>query len=100
MGYQHQAGRRNDDGIDGHRKARLGPDDRHGESERKGGRGVAGRKAVIGRVTRKMREVKGIGLTADERPATADAVFQHFGDQIGHGDRAEYELQPRSEAEQ
>src|SRR5882672_1963675 len=100
VGDQHQTGCRNDNGIDGHRNASLGPEDRHGESKRKGGRGVAGRKAVIGRVACEVREVKGVGLAADKRPTAADTIFQHFGDQVGHGDRAENELQPCSQAKQ
>ena len=76
VGDQHQTGRRNDDGIDGHRKASLGPDDRHGESQRKGGRGVAGRKAVIGRIACEVREVEGIGLTTDERTAATDVIIR------------------------
>ena len=48
---------------------------------------MAGGKAGIGRVAREVREVEGVGLAADERPAAADAIFQDFGDQIGHGDR-------------
>src|SRR5258705_7860663 len=48
VGDQHQTGRRNDDGVDGHRDASLGPDDRHGEGERKAARALSGMKAGIG----------------------------------------------------
>src|SRR5438445_10007884 len=35
MGQEHQTGRRDDQGIDGHRNASLGPYGRHGQSKRK-----------------------------------------------------------------
>src|SRR6185369_7583789 len=100
VGYQHQTGRRDDEGIDGHRNASLRPDGRHRESERKCGGGMAGRETVVGRVSGEVRKVEGVGLAADKRPATANDPFQDFRDEHGHGYRQEQELQPRSQPEQ
>src|SRR5439155_4996891 len=79
VGQQHQARSCDDDGINGHRHPRPGPDGRHCKSQREVGGGVPRRKTEIGRGSREMREVEDVGLTADKRAAATDAHLDHFG---------------------
>ncbi len=75
MGEQNKTARGDHNGIDEHDHARPRPHRRHRESQRKRGSSVARWKARIGFGAGKVREVKGIGLAADERPSAADHVL-------------------------
>ena len=78
MGEQHQAAGGDQERIDDHRGPRARPKRGHRESQRKGRDGMRRRKAGIGLGSGKGREVEGVGLAADERPAASDDPFDRL----------------------
>src|SRR5215468_6256334 len=91
MRQQHQPRCADDEPVDEHDEPRLRPQrgNRKRQCERRVG--VAGRKTGKSLTAREVREVEGIGLAADERPAPPDRPFDDFTDENRreHGEEQE-----------
>src|SRR5262245_46170957 len=97
MRQQHQPRCADDERVDKHHEPRLRPQrgNRKRQCERRVG--VAGRKTGKSFTAGEVREVEGIGLAADERPAPPDDPFDDFADENRREHSEEQKLQARAE---